>query len=283
MLTYEKLSRKPGTFRRLTGVSVGVFSEMAGKIGPLWEKRRNNYEKGGRNHALPGVENHLPAMLIYYRCYVTYEFMGFFFDCDETTAMRAVKRIEKMAIRVIRIEKKRGISASDTEYLIPDATEQPVQRPKRKQRKSYSGKKKGHTQKTQYITDPAGRIRAVSRTYPGKTHDFTIYKKQKKRDRFCGVPKKADNGYQGIRKYDKNAEIPYKKPRGGELTAEQKDFNRRLSKKRIRVGNTIREIKIFKIMSDTYRNRRKNHNLRANIIAGMVNMKITERELRKAA
>ncbi|GBC62467.1 hypothetical protein DENIS_3439 [Desulfonema ishimotonii] len=38
MLIYEKLSRKPGTFRRLTGVGGGVFSEMAGKTGPLWEK-----------------------------------------------------------------------------------------------------------------------------------------------------------------------------------------------------------------------------------------------------
>ncbi|WP_124329629.1 transposase family protein [Desulfonema ishimotonii] len=37
-----------------------------------------------------------------------------------------------------------------------------------------------------------------------------------------------------------NAQIPYKKPRGGELTAEQRDFNRRLSKKRIKVENVIR-------------------------------------------
>ncbi|WP_124329028.1 transposase family protein [Desulfonema ishimotonii] len=84
--------------------------------------------------------------------------------------------------------------------------------------------KKGHTQKTQIITDPEGRIRAVSKTYPGRTHDSAIYKKQKRRDRFSGVPKKAENGYQGLRKYDRNAQIPYKKPRGGELTAEQKDL-----------------------------------------------------------
>ncbi|WP_124331157.1 transposase family protein [Desulfonema ishimotonii] len=143
-------------------------------------------------------------------------------------------------------------------------------------------KKGAHSEDAAY-TDPEGKIRAVSKTYPGRTHDFTIYKKQKKRDRFPGIPKKADNGYQGIRKYDRNAEIPYKKPRGGELTAEQKNFNRRLSKKRIRVENTTRKIKIFKIMPDTYRNRRRVRNLRANIIAGMVNMKMTERELRKAA
>ncbi|WP_369692240.1 transposase family protein [Desulfonema ishimotonii] len=39
------------------------------------------------------------------------------------------------------------------------------------------------------------------------------------------------------------------------LTSEQKDFNRRLLKKRIKVENVIREIKTFSIMSGTCRNR----------------------------
>ena len=64
MLTFEKLSRRPETFRRLTGVDVDLFVEMTEKVRPLWEKRRNNFEKGGRKHNLPGVENHLLAMLL---------------------------------------------------------------------------------------------------------------------------------------------------------------------------------------------------------------------------
>ena len=64
MLTFEKLSRRPETFRRLTGVDVDLFIGMTEKIRPLWEKRRNNFEKGGRKHNLRGVENHLLAMLL---------------------------------------------------------------------------------------------------------------------------------------------------------------------------------------------------------------------------
>ena len=45
------------------------------------------------------------------------------------------------------------------------------------------------------------------------------------------------------------------------------------SKGRIRVENTIREVKIFRIMADLYRNRRKGHDLKFNIIAGIVNRK----------
>ena len=38
MLTVEKLSRRPGTFRRLTGTDADTFYEIAEKIRPL---RRN--------------------------------------------------------------------------------------------------------------------------------------------------------------------------------------------------------------------------------------------------
>jgi hypothetical protein len=281
MLTYEKLSRRPESFRRLTGVDIDLFNDMTEKIRPLWGERRNNFGKGGRKHNLSGVENHLLAMLLYYRCYVTYEFLGFFFDSDETTVMRSVKRIERIAVRVVHIEKKRDIGKEDAEYLIIDATEQPVQRPKRGQKKHYSGKKRKHTLGTQFIVGPDRQIFSVSKSYPGSFHDFRIYKEQKGRYRFHGLPKKADGGYQGIAEYDRLAEIPFRKPRNGELTAEQKAYNRNLSKKRIIVEHVIREVKVFKIMSETYRNRLKGHNIKKNIISGIVNMKIAERKMRQ--
>ena len=98
-------------------------------------------------------------------------------------------------------------------------------------------------------------------------------KEQKNRDRFHGVPKKADSGYQGIQKYDADAEMPFKKPKNGELTEEQNNYNHRLSKKRIKVENVIRVTKIFNILSGRYRTRRKGHSIKTDIIAGIVNMK----------
>lgn len=283
MLTFEKLSRHPQTFSRLTGVSTELSGEMVEKIRPLWDVRRDNFDEGGRIYNLPGPEDHVSAMLIYYRCYITYVFMGFLFNSHETTVMRSVSRIERIAVKVIHIEKKREISREEVEYLITDVTEQPVQRPKRRQKKYYSGKKKRHTQKIEITSDEKGKIHSVSGTYPGKVHDFNIYKGKKNRHKFPGIPEKADSGYQGIHKIKKNAEIPYKKPKGGELNPEQKKFNRELSKKRIKVENVIRDMKIFKVVSDTYRNRRKGHNVKVSIIAGIVNMKTEKRLLKKAA
>ncbi len=282
MLTCEKLSIHRNVFRRLTGVDIELFLEMCEKITPVWEKRRNNYEQGGRPHEIRGVQNHLLAMLIYYRAYISYAFLGLLFDVDETTTMRAVKRIEKMAVQVIHIEKKRELTKDEVCYLIVDATEQPVQRPEKGQKRYYSGKKKRHTHKFQLTVDSQGKIHSVSKTHPGKKHDLKVHQAQKKRDQFFGIPKKMDLGYQGIGKTDSNAQIPHKKPKGGQLSKKQKQENHKLSKKRIRVENTIRAVKTFRIMADTYRNKLKGHSMKANIISGIVNLKI-EKQLQKAA
>ena len=48
--------------------------------------------------------------------------------------------------------------------------------------------------------------------------------------------------------------IPYKKSKNHELTEEEKNHNKALSKRRIKVEHVNREIKIFRIMKETYRN-----------------------------
>jgi hypothetical protein len=60
MLTVEKLSRRPETFRRMTGIDVNLFMEIAEKIRPLWEKRRDNLEEAAKPQSLRH-ENHLLA------------------------------------------------------------------------------------------------------------------------------------------------------------------------------------------------------------------------------
>ncbi|MDM8539687.1 hypothetical protein QUF90_01230 [Desulfococcaceae bacterium HSG9] len=53
--------------------------------------------------------------------------------------MTTVRRVKKLAVRVVCIEKNRTVSSTDVEQLIPDATEQPVQRPKKGQCEYHSG------------------------------------------------------------------------------------------------------------------------------------------------
>ena len=110
MLTFEKLSHHPKIFRRLIGVDVELFLEMCEQIAPLWDSRRDNFDQGGRSYSLVDVNYHLLAMLIYYRFHISYAFLGILCNVHEITMMRLIKRIEKMAVQVIHIEKKRELT-----------------------------------------------------------------------------------------------------------------------------------------------------------------------------
>lgn len=81
----------------------------------------------------------------------------------------------------------------------------------------------------------------------------------------------CDSGYQGIRNYHENAEHPIKKPRNGELTEEEKQYNKELAQRRIYIEHVNRRIKIFRICKETYRNKRNRMNLRINLIACLYN------------
>ncbi len=80
-------------------------------------------------------------------------------------------------------------------------------------------------------------------------------------------------GYQGLSKRAKNARIPIKKSKKKPLDHWQKLYNKLIAKRRIKVENTIAQLKNFRILSHRYRNKRKAYNLKFNVIAGIVNFK----------
>ena len=106
----------------------------------------------------------------------------------------------------------------------------------------------------------------------GKEHDLRIFKNSKLRLRE-DIECLGDKGYQGIHKIP-DSRIPKKKPTGGELSREDKKSNQELAKVRV-VGEHInRKLKIFKILSERYRNQRKRFSLRFNLIASLYNYEL---------
>ena len=134
---------------------------------------------------------------------------------------------------VIAISKAKKLSKKEIEHLLIDATEQPIERPKKGQRSYYSGKKKHDTMKTQITTNRKGRIIDVSKPIPGSVHDFTIFKR--------GQPLPpdstafVDSGFKGIDKVHSAAEFPYKATKNKPLNKEEKEYNRALSRIRVKV------------------------------------------------
>jgi len=84
----------------------------------------------------------------------------------------------------------------------------------------------------------------------------------------------ADSGYQGIAAYHANSEVPFKKSKNRPLSPEEKTFNRRLARERIAIEHVNRQIKVFRIMSDRYRNRHRRHGLRMTLLCEIRNCEI---------
>ena len=85
----------------------------------------------------------------------------------------------------------------------------------------------------------------------------------------------ADAGYQGLTELHANSQTPKKKSKHHPLTPEQKSANRDLARQRIFVEHVIRKIKIFRILSERYRNRRRRFGLRFNLIASLYNLDLS--------
>jgi len=104
----------------------------------------------------------------------------------------------------------------------------------------------------------------------GKTHDLKLFEKSRVRlSKEVGI--KGDSGYQGMQEKHSKVLIPKKNTKLHKLTKEEKRANRELSKKRIKVENVIRRLKIFRILGERYRHRRKRLGLRFNLLSGIYN------------
>ena len=104
----------------------------------------------------------------------------------------------------------------------------------------------------------------------GKTHDYKLYARSQTK-LAQEVALKADSGYQGLQKKHGKVLLPKKKSKLQKLTKEDKRVNRELARKRIKVENVIRRLKIFRILGERYRHRRKRLGLRFNLLAGIYN------------
>ncbi len=74
-----------------------------------------------------------------------------------------------------------------------------------------------------------------------------------------------------MKKIHDSSYTPIKKSQKKSLSSTEKDYNRQLAKQRIYVEHVIRCLKVFRILSQTYRNRRRRFGLRFNLIAGLYN------------
>lgn len=107
----------------------------------------------------------------------------------------------------------------------------------------------------------------------GRVHDFQLFKLH----RIPMLPEQlclADKGYQGLAKLHSSSCTPTKKHRKQKLDKYEHQHNRLLARLRFVVEHVNRRLKIFRILAERYRNRRRRFGLRFNLIAAIINSEI---------
>ena len=134
MSKYEQLQKKPPkNFKRLIGVNEETFKKMISVFKTYETERKKNHGIGGRKSLIP--EDKVLLMLSYYREYRTLEHIGFDYGVSEATASRTVREVEDVLIKSgkFSLPSKRALYGDDIdlEFIVVDATESPIQRPKK--------------------------------------------------------------------------------------------------------------------------------------------------------
>jgi IS5 family transposase len=109
----------------------------------------------------------------------------------------------------------------------------------------------------------------------GSKHDFQLFKDDKT-ELAAHIRILADAGYQGLADLHENCQTPFKKSKHHPLSQRQKQRNRTLARKRIVIEHIFRKLKVFRILSERYRNRRKRFALRFNLIAAIYNLELNQ-------
>lgn len=109
----------------------------------------------------------------------------------------------------------------------------------------------------------------------GSKHDFQLFKEDQT-EIAEHIRILADAGYQGLAELHENCQTPFKKSKYHPLTKRQRQRNRTLARKRILIEHIFRRLKVFRILCERYRNRRKRFALRFNLIAAIYNLELNQ-------
>jgi len=260
----------PEKVRALFGVTLKALGELLTKVLPeLLRRRQAAHAKrpdrrravgGGRQRRLKPYQEVL-LTLVYLRHNVAHAVVGEVFGVSADTSENTFHEVVFILREICPANRwdaekkwKRGEpewTPDTVERALIDSFESPVRRPSlpMQQKRVYSGKKKRHTLKTQVVTDAKGEILAIDPGHRGPTADKRLYEQSTVQEHYPQAAKQGDLAYQGIT----GVQVPYKKPKGGQLTEEQRAENRRLASVRVHVEHGIRRIKGWRILRDDYR------------------------------
>lgn len=260
---YARISRKRKRSLALTGCTVEEFQALLPAFQMCFQKRMEPYTLKGKprgkrkyvdycNCPLQTIEDKLVFILMYLRQGTTQHLFGEVFRMSQPVANKWIHILHpclNQALADLGEKPARNVSELQLKdekepLFFQDGTERPIERPKSQtvQAFFYTGKKKRHGLKNNLLINRQAKIVLLTPTCEGKRHDKKITDETQ-----LTLPEGSclcqDTGFQGYSLPGVTMLQPMKKPRGKELTLEQKESSRRISSLRIRVEHAIGGVK----------------------------------------
>jgi hypothetical protein len=303
ILRRDHLGQHPSVFRSMTGLTVEAFDQLLPELCAAFAAaRRRRLDRPGRRRAVGGgddfdlaVADQFLLTVVWLRHYPTQECLGYLFGVSDSTALRAVRRclplLEQAGKDTMRLPDpgkghRRDLPAllkgTPELAVIVDTFEQRTQRPQRRQRAYYSGKKKAHTLKSQVAVDDEGRVVDVADSRPGRWADLKVFKRSGLAGKLirAKVGALGDLGYVGLDGVSPRlrAATPRRKPRGQDRPPEDRRYNRAFARRRIGVEHAIGRLRRYQALTAVNRHGRKGHAARVRAVAGLVNRMLDHRQ-----
>ncbi len=154
-------------FRRLTGVRRSTFEDL---VAVLFAAKCKQKAAGGKPNTLC-IEDQLLMMLEYWREYRTYFHIGQTYGISESAAYRNIKWRENALAKskVFRLPGRKAVAASERVFdiVLIDATETPIERPKKTKALLFGQEEAAHAEnpaRRRKIDTPHSLPRARKRT-----------------------------------------------------------------------------------------------------------------------
>lgn len=285
----ERIKLYPDESKRLIGIKYEDFIVLVTLAEKKHLEKKAEMEKrkirliasgGGRKAEMTSAEG-VCLCLVYLRQKPTFEILGLLFDVSRTKANNTFNYWVKILREILPASQVEEVKNDDKKYqelcknlceyeLLIDSAEQAIERPGdyQEQKKYYSGKKKMHTLKNQFIVLPGGQdIVDICIGQLGKISDIILFRNNRQhldaKQRFLG-----DKAYIG----EELITTPLKKPKKAELSEIQKEENKKLSSRRIGVEHLICRVKTFRVASDKFRLARHRYSQVIMAVCGLVRL-----------
>lgn len=279
-MNYKEIKKRARQFESVTSLKVEEFDHLLAIFSDKW---RNYYRihtiEGKRRNAplmkpekptksLPSTAEKLFFILVYLKNYALQEMTAASFGFSQGQASKWQKALRPLLHESLKSldvlptregHKVAGILDKLGEArCFQDGSERDINRPADQtvQEGFFSGKKKGHEVKNNFLATENQYVVYLSPTHEGSVHD----KKMADEDLLVfpdGTHLFQDTGYQGYAPSNVFIVQPFKKPRNGELCELKKWFNKYVSKIRICVEHAINGVKRCRVVKDKCRHFRQ--------------------------